>query len=101
MNLNGDRLAIQSEATASIGKRFSSDSTDQTITGTAGNDIYAYDRSGGNDTITDPGGDDQLHFGSGILTSNVTFTKTGDDLVVTISDDAASTTNNRSPSRTG
>ena len=94
INLNGDRIAIQSEATAPIGKLFSSDSTDQTITGTAGNDIYAYDRAGGNDTITDPGGDDQLHFGSGILTSNVTFTKTGDDLVVTISDDAASTANN-------
>ena len=94
VNLNGDRVAIQSEATAPIGKRFSSDSTDQTITGTAGNDIYAYDRAGGNDTITDPGGDDQLHFGSGILTSDVTFTKTGDDLVVTISDDDASTANN-------
>ena len=94
INLNGDRVAIQSEATVPIGKRFSSDSTDQTITGTAGNDIYAYDRAGGNDTITDPGGDDQLHFGSGILTSNVTFTKTGDDLIVTISDDDASTANN-------
>ena len=94
INLNGDRVAIQSEATATIGKRFSSDSTDQTITGTAGNDIYAYDRAGGNDTITDPGGDDQLHFGSGILTSDVTFTKTGDDLVVTISDDDVSTANN-------
>ena len=94
INLNGDRVAIQSEATAPIGKRFSSDSTDQTITGTVGNDIYAYDRAGGNDAITDPGGDDQLHFGSGILTSNVTFTKTGDDLVVTINDNDASTANN-------
>ena len=94
INLNGDRVAIQSEATAPIGKRFTSDSTDQTFTGTAGNDIYAYDRAGGNDTITDPGGDDQLHFGSGILTSNVTFTKTGDDLVVTINDNDASTANN-------
>ena len=94
VNFNGDRVALQSEATAPIGKRFSSDSTDQTFTGTAGNDIYTYDRAGGNDTITDPGGDDQLHFGSGILTSNVTFTKTGDDLVVTISDDDASTANN-------
>ena len=94
INLNGDLVAIQSEATAPIGKRFSSDNTDQTFTGTAGNDIYAYDQSGGNDTITDPGGDDQLHFGSDILTSNVTFTKTGDDLVVTISDDDASTANN-------
>ena len=93
VNLNGDHVALQSEATAP-GKRFSSDSTDQTFTGTAGNDIYAYDRAGGNDAITDPGGDDQLHFGSGILTSNVTFTKTGDDLVVTISDDDASTANN-------
>ena len=67
---------------------------DQTITGTVGNDIYVYDRGDGNDTITDAGGEDQLHFGSDILVSNVTFRKTGNDLIVTISDDDTATADN-------
>lgn len=64
------------------------------INGTVGADVYLYDRGDGNRWISDPREEDQLIFGSGITASQVSFIKSGYNLVVTISDDDVATVDN-------
>ena len=50
--------------------------------GTQGNDTFVYNRGSGNVSINDKGGTDILSFGGGLTTANLTFTMTGNDLLI-------------------
>jgi Ca2+-binding RTX toxin-like protein len=54
-----------------------------TATGSALNDTYAFASGTGSATISDPGGQNTLLFGSGITSSDLTFTASGADLLIT------------------
>jgi len=59
-----------------------------TLTGGAGDDQYVY--GGGNDVIDNTGGGtDWLIFQNGITTSQLAFTRDGDDLVITVNGNAS------------
>lgn len=61
-----------------------------TLIGGAGNDSYVY--GGGQDTIDNTGGGyDGLFFQNGITESQLAFSRTGDDLLVTVNGNAANT----------
>jgi len=59
-----------------------------TLQGGAGNDTYLFNRGGGQDTISDydytAGNIDTVRFGAGIATGNITFNRSGRDLVLSI-----------------
>lgn len=58
------------------------------LIGGAGNDSYIY--GGGQDTIDNTGGGyDGVFFASGVLASNLTFARSGNDLVITVAGNAA------------
>jgi len=63
-----------------------------TLHGYAGNDTYVFDRGYGHDVISESGtggGSDTLQFKPGVLTTDVTLYRHGDDLVATINADRA------------
>jgi Ca2+-binding RTX toxin-like protein len=59
-----------------------------TLQGGAGNDTYLFNRGGGRDTISDydytAGNIDTVRFGAGIATGNIIFSRSGNDLVLSI-----------------
>jgi len=59
-----------------------------TLQGRAGNDTYLFNRGGGQDTIYDSdstiGNVDTVRFGAGIAASDITFKRSGGDLVLSI-----------------
>ncbi|MDI1278941.1 calcium-binding protein, partial [Methylobacter sp.] len=59
-----------------------------TLQGGAGNDIYLFNRGGGQDSIYDSdsaaGNVDTIRFGAGIAASDITFSRSGNDLVLGI-----------------
>ena len=55
-----------------------------TLDGGTGNDIYNFNLGDGNDTIVDTQGVDTIMFGEGIKISDVSITKDGNDLLLTI-----------------
>ena len=59
-----------------------------TLMGGAGNDVYLFNLGGGQDTIWDtdttPGNTDTIRFGAGILPADITFSRSGGDLVLGI-----------------
>ncbi len=59
-----------------------------TITGGCENDTYYYNLGDGVDTINDPRGRDQIVFGAGITSADITYTKTNNDLRITVQGDA-------------
>ena len=65
---------------------------DDTIFGTQGGDTYLFDAGDGRDTITDTFGADRLRFGAGITQDDVQFSRTDDDLVMSIGTGADSIT---------
>ena len=59
---------------------------DDTLSGGSGNDIYLYNLGDGEDTIIDTlSGINEIHFGAGITSFDITLTEIGDDLLVEIS----------------
>jgi Ca2+-binding RTX toxin-like protein len=61
-----------------------------TLVGGLGDDQYVY--GGGQDTLdTSDGGNDGIFFNDGITASNLAFSRDGDDLMITVGGDAAST----------
>jgi Ca2+-binding RTX toxin-like protein len=54
-----------------------------TSTGTALNDTYSFASGTGTATISDPGGQNTLNFGSGITAASLTYTAAGNDLLIT------------------
>ena len=58
---------------------------DDTLRGGAGFDQYQFNAGDGNDTIFDPDSDGVVNFGVGIAPQSVVTTRTGDDLVLTVS----------------
>ncbi len=57
-----------------------------TLDGGTGNDTYNFNLGDGNDTIVDTQGVDTIMFGEGIKISDVSITKEGNDLLLTIND---------------
>lgn len=57
---------------------------DDTLEGGDGNDEYRYYDGYGNETITDTSGIDTLRLGAGLTFADLSFARTGDDLVVTV-----------------
>jgi Ca2+-binding RTX toxin-like protein len=55
-----------------------------TVLGGKGNDIYIYDRDFDHDIIQEGGGKDVLRFTEGLTQSDVTFARTGNNLVISI-----------------
>ncbi|MCK9387630.1 MAG: putative Ig domain-containing protein [Sulfuritalea sp.] len=60
-------------------------SASNALTGGAGNDTYKFAIGGGTDTIVDSNGIDQLVFGTGILASGVTASRTGSQVKLSVS----------------
>ncbi|MDP2794671.1 MAG: calcium-binding protein, partial [Sulfurisoma sp.] len=56
-----------------------------TLIGGAGDDTYKFAVGGGADTIVDASGTDQIIFGSGILASGVTASRTGSQVMLSVS----------------
>ena len=55
------------------------------LQGAAGNDTYLFNRDDGQDTIIEVAGNlHTLRFGDGIAASEITFTRSGNDLVLSI-----------------
>jgi VCBS repeat-containing protein len=54
------------------------------LQGGAGDDIYLFDAGNGQDTITDTQGSNTVRFGAGVLPGNITFTRSGLDMVLGI-----------------
>ncbi|WP_319244450.1 calcium-binding protein [uncultured Propionivibrio sp.] len=95
------------------GNRYAYNSTANTFAGNAGNDriesggstdTYLFNRGDGQDTINDYGycyynnsvvGMDRVVFGAGITTADVTATRSGDNLVIKVSDPANPTATDR------
>ncbi|TQV78586.1 calcium-binding protein [Denitrobaculum tricleocarpae] len=61
-----------------------SSTASEILSGGAGNDIYYYDASGGQDTIQDSAGADILEFGAGVTAKYLLLEVSGNDLIVTI-----------------
>jgi VCBS repeat-containing protein len=55
------------------------------LQGGAGDDVYLFDAGGGQDTINDTQGTNTLHFGAGILPGDITFARSGMDMVLGVS----------------
>ena len=54
------------------------------LNGGAGNDTYNIASGSGLDTITDTSGVDKIVFGSGVTAANTTYTKSGNDLIISV-----------------
>lgn len=55
-----------------------------TINGGDGNDEYRYNLGDGQDTINDTKGSDIIRMGAGILSSDISLSRSGDNLIITI-----------------
>lgn len=73
--------------------RFEGGTGNDVMTGLRGNDIFYYAKGDGNDKISANGSgadsgyqSDQLVFGAGITRANLSFARTGDDVVITLAD---------------
>lgn len=55
-----------------------------TLLGTLGGDTYQFNRGDGQDTILDASGADVIRFGDGIVAEDVTFERSGADLVMNL-----------------
>jgi len=55
-----------------------------TITGGAGDDTFIFAKGDGLDTLTDTSGADTIKLGTGIISSNLSYTRSGTDLVIAI-----------------
>ena len=60
-----------------------------TLKGGAGNDTYRWNSGDGFDTIEDNSGQNTVEFGEGIDFNDLTFTKIGENLYITVSDNPA------------
>jgi Ca2+-binding RTX toxin-like protein len=54
----------------------------ETLTGGAGNDVFLFSTNAGQDTITDFGGSDMIKFHSTITPADISFSQSGNDLVI-------------------
>lgn len=54
------------------------------LQGGGGNDTYLFTRGDGQDTLTETAGTDTLRFGAGVLPADITFTRSGMDMVLGI-----------------
>jgi Ca2+-binding RTX toxin-like protein len=61
------------------------------IKGGADNDVYQYALGDGNDVITDTAGTDRIRFTTGVTAAQTRAGRTGDDLILTLSDDSTVT----------
>ena len=68
-----------------LGFTFDGGAGNDLLQGHSGNDIYMFGRGYGNDTIFDLGGDDTLIL-KGLASSDVSFSRTALDLIITIND---------------
>ena len=62
---------------------------DDTLQGRAGDDTYIYNLGDGFDTIIEDGGNDTIVFGEGITLEDLTFRKSGTDLIININGDSS------------
>lgn len=67
-----------------IEDRISGFTGNDVLKGGLGNDTYIYKLGDGQDEITDTGGVDQITFGAGILSSDITVKTIGDDLEISL-----------------
>ena len=54
-----------------------------TLHGADGDDIYVWEPSGGNDTIIETSGNDEIQIGPGVVRDDLEFARQGDDLLIT------------------
>lgn len=59
------------------------------LSGNAGDDTYIYNLGDGFDTIYEDGGNDTITFGQGITLEDLTFRKSGTDLIININGDSS------------
>ena len=59
------------------------------LSGNAGDDTYIYNLGDGFDTIYEDGGNDTIVFGQGITLEDLTFRKSGTDLIININGDSS------------
>lgn len=59
------------------------------LSGNAGDDTYIYNLGDGFDTIYEDGGNDTITFGQDITLEDLTFRKSGTDLIININDDSS------------
>lgn len=69
---------------------------DDFLYGQNGNDTYLFNLGDGKDKISDTGGNDTISFGSGIVSSNVAFVQSGNDLIINYSPNDNITVRNQS-----
>jgi len=62
------------------------------LIGGKGNDVFVHARGGGHDLVQDSGGEDAIRFGYGIAAGDVTVHRTGNDLLLVLSDGNGSVT---------
>lgn len=62
---------------------------DDSLQGQAGDDTYIYNLGDGFDTIIEDGGNDTITFGQGITLEDLTFRKSGTDLIININGDSS------------
>lgn len=63
---------------------FSGGKGNDVLTDPSGNDTYNFNKGDGQDTIIDKGSDDSIKFGAGIYQNDVSFGKSGNDLIANL-----------------